>query len=64
MIASRDRGERLDQCDIAVGLNMSCAKDAGMLYTGNRLRTIEDEIGSRARFFGSRGLRGKRFQLR
>ena len=58
-----ERGEGLASCDYAVGLNAGSAHEYGMCYSGNRLLQIESELGRRARFFASSGIRGNRFQL-
>ena len=58
-----ERGEGLNACDYAVGLNAGSAHELGMCYSGNRLLQIESELGHRARFFGELGIQGKRFQI-
>lgn len=54
-----ERGEGLDACDIAIGLNAANVKEMGMCYSGNRLMDIEKAIGSRVRYIGKIGLKGK-----
>lgn len=58
-----ERGEGLNACDYAVALNAGSAHEYGMCYSGNKLLQIEKELGHRARFFGSVGIKGSRFQL-
>ena len=55
-----ERGEGLNACDYAVGLNAGTAREYGMCYSGNRLMEIEKEIGSRVRFYGREGIKGKK----
>lgn len=59
-----ERGEGLNACDYAVGLNAGTAREYGMCYSGNRFLQIEKELGSRAKFFGKAGIKGNRFQIR
>jgi enolase len=58
-----ERGEGNAICDYIVGYNAGMAREYGLGYSGNRLLKIEHELGPRARFFGKRGINGKRFQL-
>lgn len=53
-----ERGEGLDACDLAIGLNASNIKEMGMCYSGNRLMDIEKMIGNRVRYIGHLGLKG------
>ena len=57
------RGEDVDICDYAVGFNAGTIREYGLCYSGNRLLKIEEELGYRAKFFGTSGLSGSRFQL-
>ena len=50
----------MNACDYAVGLNAGTAREYGMCYSGNRLMEIEKEIGSRVRFYGREGIKGKK----
>ncbi|MGL5514632.1 MAG: enolase C-terminal domain-like protein [Sporomusa sp.] len=59
-----ERGEGVDICDYAVGYNAGTIREYGLCFSGNRLLKIEEELGSRAKFLGKRGIRGSRFQLR
>lgn len=54
-----ERGEGINACDYAVGLNAGTAREYGMCYSGNRLMEIRNRIGSRAKFFGIDGIKGK-----
>lgn len=58
-----ERGAGWDSCDYAVGFNCSTAQNIGLYFGANRLMEIESQLGGRARFFGKRGLYGRRFQL-
>ena len=55
------RGEGADIADYAVGLNCGTVRESATGPSGNRLLQIEAELGSRARFLGRKGLKGKRF---
>ena len=56
-----ERGEGVNACDYAVGLNAGAAREYGMCYSGNRLSEIEKEIGPRVRFYGREGIKGAGF---
>lgn len=56
------RGEGVDICDFAVGMNCGTVREPGIAYHGNRYLQIEREL-KRARFLGARGIQGKRFQI-
>ncbi len=56
------RGEGADIADYTVGLNCGTIRESATGPSGNRLLQIEAELGSRARFLGRKGLKGKRFQ--
>jgi enolase len=56
------RGEGVDICDYAVGLQSGTIRESGIGPAGNRFLEIEAELGSHARFAGKRGLKGKRFE--
>ena len=56
------RGEGDDIADYCVGINCGTVRETGTGSGGNRFLQIEAELGSRARFAGKRGLKGRRFQ--
>jgi len=56
------RGEGVDICDYAVGLNCGTVREPGIAFHGNRYLQIEEEL-KRGKFFGSKGLQGTRFQI-
>ena len=58
------RGEGVDICDYSVGLKVGTIRESGIGVEGNRLKEIEDELGSRAKFAGKHGLKGSRFAIR
>ncbi len=51
------RGEGADIADYAVGLGTGTIRESALDNTGNRLRKIESELGSRARFAGKAGFK-------
>ena len=51
------RGEGADIADYAVGLGTGTIRESALDATGNRLRKIEAELGSRARFAGKAGFK-------
>ena len=51
------RGEGADIADYAVGLGTGTIRESALDNTGNRLRKIELELGSRARFAGKAGFK-------
>lgn len=51
------RGEGADIADYAVGLGTGTIRESALDATGNRLRKIEAELGSRARFAGKSGFK-------
>jgi enolase len=51
------RGEGSDIADYAVGLGTGTIRESALDATGNRLRKIEAELGSRARFAGKTGFK-------
>ncbi len=53
-----ERGEGINACDYAVGLNAGTAREYGMGYSGNRLLQIEKELGKRGKFLGRSGIKG------
>lgn len=55
------RGEGAEICDYAVGINSGTIREAGMSMFANRFNEIEQELGSRAKFAGSKGIKGRRF---
>lgn len=58
---SRGEGETI--ADYCVGLGAGSVREQAILSpASNRFLEIEKELGSRAEFWGPRGLRGKRFQ--
>jgi enolase len=56
-------GEDIDIIHYAVGFRCGSICMSGLSSHGNKMALIEQEIGPRASFFGSQGLRGKRFAL-
>ena len=56
------RGESIEICDYAVGINAGSIRESGLGDFGNRFLQIERELGSRARFAGKQGLKGSRFR--
>ena len=56
------RGEGIEICDYAVGINAGTIRESGLGDYGNRFIEIERELGSRARFAGKQGLKGSRFR--
>jgi enolase len=57
------RGEDEDIADYCVGLGTECVREMAILNNGaNRFLEIEDELGSKAKFWGKRGLKGRKFQ--
>jgi enolase len=55
------RGEGAAMPDYAVGINAGSVREMAIGERGNRFLEIEEELGSRARFWGYRGLKGNRF---
>ncbi len=51
------RGEGADIADYAVGLGTGTIRESALDATGNRLRKIEAELGSKARFAGKAGFK-------
>jgi enolase len=51
------RGEGADIADYAVGLGTGTIRESALDPTGNRLRKIESELGSKARFAGKAGFK-------
>jgi len=51
------RGEGADLADYCVGLNTGHVRESGIDPTGNRLLAIEQELGSRGKFLGRKGLK-------
>lgn len=51
------RGEGADIADYAVGLGTGTIRESALDATSNRLRKIESELGSRARFAGKAGFK-------
>ncbi len=51
------RGEGADIADYAVGLETGTIRESALDATGNRLRKIEAELGSRAQFAGKAGFK-------
>lgn len=56
------RGEGVEICDYSVGINCGTIRESGLGSGGTRFLEIEKELGSRAVYAGSRGLKGDRFQ--
>lgn len=57
------RGEGIDICDYSVGLKTGTVRESGIGPEANRFREIEAQLGSRAKFAGKHGLKGKRFEI-
>lgn len=55
------RGEGAAIADYCVGINACAVREMGVGVVANRFLEIEKELGSKARFSGTAGLRGKRF---
>ena len=53
------RGEGADIADYSVGLNCGTVRESATGPRGNRFLQIEAELGSRAKFLGKRGLKGR-----
>ena len=58
------RGEGPELADYCVGINAGSVRGSAIADTGNRFLAIEAELGARAKFWGPKGLKGKRFQGR
>lgn len=56
------RGENLDICDYCVGINAGTVRESSLGSAGSRFLEIEEELGSRARYAGRHGIKGKKFQ--
>lgn len=57
------RGEDRDIADYCVGLDAGSVREMAVLNdAANRFLEIEEELGGRAKFWGKKGLKGKRFQ--
>jgi enolase len=56
------RGEGVDIVDYSVGINAGTIRESGIGDGGSRFLEIEKELGKNARFAGTRGLKGRRFQ--
>jgi enolase len=56
------RGEGVEIADYAVGINAGTIRETGLGPGGDRFLAIEKELGSRAVYAGTRGLKGNRFQ--
>lgn len=57
---SRGEGEAI--ADYCVGINACAVREMAVGEVANRFLEIEAELGSKARFTGTKGLRGKRFE--
>ena len=55
------RGEGVAMVDYAVGINAGTVREMALGERANRFLEIEEELGTRARFWGERGLKGRRF---
>jgi enolase len=56
------RGEGIDIVDYSVGINAGTIRESSIGSGGNRFLEIEKELGPKAIFAGTRGLKGSRFQ--
>jgi len=61
VMPSNSRGEGADIADYCVGLNVGSVRESATGPTGNRFLQIEAELGRRALFLGTRGLKGRAF---
>ncbi len=59
---SRGEGEAI--ADYCVGINACAVREMAVGIVANRFLEIEKELGSKARFTGTKGLRGRRFSPR
>lgn len=64
IMPSDSRGEGESIADYAVGINAGSIRESGIGARGNRFLEIEEELGSKAKFIGAKGLKGFRNQLR
>ena len=55
------RGEGVEIADYCVGIAAGTVRECGTGEIGNRFIEIERELGSRARFVGKSGIKGRRF---
>ncbi len=56
------RGEGASIADYCVGINAGSVRECGIGDIANRFLEIEMELGSRAKFIGAKGLKGRRFE--
>lgn len=56
------RGEGLDICDYSVGINAGTIRESCLGSAGSRFLEIEKELGTKAIFAGTKGIKGRRFQ--
>ena len=56
------RGEGQAIADYCVGINAGSVRECGIGEIANRFLEIESELGPKAKFMGTRGLMGRRFQ--
>lgn len=56
------RGEGVDIADYCVGINACAVREMAVGHVANRFLEIERELGDRARFLGTSGLKGEKFQ--
>ena len=59
---SRGEGEAI--ADYCVGINACAVREMAVGIVANRFLEIERELGTKARFTGTKGLRGRRFSPR
>ncbi len=64
IMPAESRGEGIDIADYSVGINAGSIRECSVTPPANRLLEIEHELGSRAKFAGKHGLKGKRFVLK
>lgn len=57
------RGEGQAIADYCVGINACAVREMATGEVANRFLEIEQELGSKARFMGTRGLMGERFRI-
>ncbi len=56
------RGEGVEICDYSVGINAGSIRESSLGTPGTRFLEIERELGSLARYAGTEGLKGRKFQ--
>ncbi len=62
VMPNSSRGEGAAIADYSVGINAGTIRERAVGEIGNRFLEIEHELGSRAKFLGLEGFKGKRFR--